>query len=166
MGVLLVLVQLFQLVVIVLAHLGMARELQALYVRPAKVWNMYLSVVICFSALYFTFFCFQRSSFQLDGYAASGADDVDSNDPDGAYEDLQTANDIPTIFVYFCYFSGAIMTSVGVRASAMRAAHNETDSTRLLHPKLRPVCLAHVQFVLSSYFVCVHVLCCVVCVVR
>lgn len=114
MAFLLVLCQLAQLVVIVLSHLGMARELQALYVRPGKVWAMYLSTVLSFAALYFTFFCFQRSSFQVDGYAASGAADIDPNDPDaGAYEDLQTVNDIPTVFVFFCYFSGAIMTSVG-----------------------------------------------------
>jgi hypothetical protein len=116
MAFLLVLCQLFQLIVIVLAHLGMTRELTALYVRPAKIWNMYLSTVIAFSAVYFTFFCFQRSSFQVDGYAPDGADDVDPNDPTGEekpYEDLQTSNNIPTIFVYFCYFSGAIMTSTG-----------------------------------------------------
>jgi TRAP-type C4-dicarboxylate transport system permease small subunit len=96
----------------------MARELQALYVRPAKVWNMYMTVVLGFAALYFTFFCFQRSSFQVDGYAADATPDTDKEGDapgtgDSVYEDLQTANDIPTVFIYFCYFSGAIMTSTG-----------------------------------------------------
>jgi hypothetical protein len=113
MGFLLVVCQLTQLCVIVLAHLGMLRELQALYVRPGKVWNMYMSTVLSFAALYFTCFCFQRGSFAVEGYAASGENDVDPEDPGGFYEDLQTANDIPSVFIYFCYFSGAIMTSVG-----------------------------------------------------
>jgi hypothetical protein len=114
MGFLLSCIQIVQVAIIVLAHIGMAKELTALYVRPAKIWNMYLSVVLTFSTLYFTFFCFQRSSFQVDGYAPDGKDDVDTTDPDDTpYEDLQTANDIPTIFIYFCYFSGAIMTSTG-----------------------------------------------------
>ena len=113
MGFLLVLCQLVQLLVMVLSHVGMLRELKALYVRPGKVWNMYVSVVLSFAALYFTFFCFHRPSFTLDGYAASGEDDVDPADPGGFYEDLETTNKIPPVFIYFLYFSGAIMTSVG-----------------------------------------------------
>jgi len=113
MAFLLIMCQLAQFCILVLAHLGMLRELQALYVRPAKVWNMYMSTVLSFAALYFTCFCFQRASFSVEGYAASGDDDVDPEDPGGIYEDLKTANDIPSIFIYFWYFSGAIMTSVG-----------------------------------------------------
>lgn len=114
MGFFVVLLQFCQVSVLLLGHMGMARELTALYVRPGKIWNMYLSVVLGFSAMYFTFFCFQRSSFQVDGYAADAADDVDTTDPDDTpYEDLQTSNNIFTIFVYFCYFSGAIITSTG-----------------------------------------------------
>lgn len=112
MGVLLVLCQLLQISILVLAHLGMATELTALYVRPKKIWNMYLATCLTFASAYFAFFCFHHGSFTVDGYAADGEDDT-TDDDEGEYEDLQTSNSVPVIFVYFCYFSGAIMTSTG-----------------------------------------------------
>ena len=110
-SVLLVLVELCQLLFLLAAHIGMLRELVALYVRPVKVWNMYLSTVLSYAALYFSAFCFSRASFNVDGYAPSAA--PDSNLAPAPDQDAQTYNDVPTIFLFFIYFSAAIMTSTG-----------------------------------------------------
>ena len=111
MSALLVLLELSQLLFLVAAHVGMLRELVALYVRPVKVWNMYLSTVLAYAALYFSFFCFSRSSFNVDGYAPSAAPDPSL--PSVPDQDVQTYNDVPTVFLFFVYFSAAIMTSTG-----------------------------------------------------
>ena len=111
MSILLILFEFVQLIVIICAHIGMMKELLALYVRPVKIWNIYVSSLLCFSALYFTYFCYDRKSFNLDGYAP---DKLDDDNPDQIPDnDVQTYNDIPTIFCFFIYFSGAIMTSTG-----------------------------------------------------
>lgn len=87
-------------------------ELQALYVRPTKIWNIYLSTIITFSAIYFSVFCFNRESFLVDGYSINGQ--PDQPEVDGSMgSDEQTYNDVPTVFCFFMYFSGAIITSTG-----------------------------------------------------
>ena len=123
MSVLLILFQLVQLVFIVAAHVGMLKELVALYVRPTKIWNIYMTSLLCFAALYFTCFAYDRSSFNVDGYAPSG--NPDSADPTQADQDVQTYNDVPTIFLFFCYFSGAIMTSTGFGDIAPAVAYTQ-----------------------------------------
>lgn len=90
----------------------MFSELQALYVRPMKIWNIYCSSLITFASLYFAVFCFNRSSFHVDGYSPDALpDDTENTGSDAS--DEQTYNDVPTVFCFFLYFSGAIMTSTG-----------------------------------------------------
>ena len=110
MSLLLCVLELVQLVFIVFAHSGMMKELLALYVRPTKIWNIYVSTLICYTALYFTCFCYDRASFNVDGYAPNDTPDSAGGLPDS---DTQNYNDIPTLFIFFLYFSGAIMTSTG-----------------------------------------------------
>ena len=111
MSLLLCILELAQLVFIVSAHAGMLKELLALYVRPVKIWNIYVSTLLCYAALYFTCFCYDRASFNVDGYALDAAPDPAA--PDLPDSDTATYNDVPTLFVFFTYFSGAIMTSTG-----------------------------------------------------
>ena len=80
MSTLLILLQLLQFIFVVAAHVGMLKELVALYVRPTKIWNIYQSSLVCFAALYFTCFCYDRTSFNVDGYAPSGNPDT-ANQP-------------------------------------------------------------------------------------
>ena len=94
--------ELVQLGFIVAAHSGMMKELLALYVRPTKIWNIYVSTLLCYAALYFTCFCYDRASFNVDGYAPDNAPDSADGLPD---TDTQTYNDVPTIFIFFLYFS-------------------------------------------------------------
>ena len=110
MSLLLCVLELVQLAFIVAAHSGMLKELLALYVRPTKIWNIYVSTLVCYTALYFTCFCYDRGSFNVDGYAPDDAPDSAGGLPD---TDTQNYNDVPTVFVFFLYFSGAIMTSTG-----------------------------------------------------
>jgi len=111
MSLLLCVLQLAQLIFIVAAHSGMMKELLALYVRPTKIWNIYVSTLVCYAALYFTCFCYDRGSFNVDGYAPD--DKPDAADPQLPDSDTQNYNDVPTLFIFFLYFSGAIMTSTG-----------------------------------------------------
>ena len=110
MSLLLCVLELTQLAFIVAAHSGMMKELLALYVRPTKIWNIYVSTLVCYAALYFTCFCYDRASFNVDGYSPDEAADSAGGLPD---TDTQNYNDVPTVFIFFLYFSGAIITSTG-----------------------------------------------------
>ena len=110
MSLVLCFLEVVQLVFILAAHSGMMKELLALYVRPTKIWNIYVSTLICYTALYFTCFCYDRGSFNVDGYAPDSTPDSAGGLPD---TDTQNYNDVPTLFVFFLYFSAAIMTSTG-----------------------------------------------------
>ena len=125
MTVVLILLQLLQLFFIIAAHVGMLRELVALYVRPIKIWNIYMTSLLCFAALYFTCFAYDRASFNVDGYAPSGVNDSGQPIDAGAEQDTQTYNDVLTVFLFFVYFSGAIITSTGFGDIAPAAAYTQ-----------------------------------------
>jgi hypothetical protein len=93
----------------IFAHVGMLSELAHLYARPYAVLSMYISSVLTFSIVYFTFFCMDTSSFAVDGYApvdSNASSDIDDSD-------VQTTSDIPSVMLFFAYFSMAIQTTTG-----------------------------------------------------
>ena len=139
MSLLLCALELVQLLFIVSAHAGMLKELLALYVRPVKIWNIYVSTLLCYAALYFTAFCYDRASFNVDGYAPDAAPDTAQSDlPDS---DTATYNDVPTLFVFFTYFSGAtsVRTSIETRpdyqTTSLGHQHQATRITGHTHQR-------------------------------
>lgn len=95
---------LLMLIHVAFAHAGMFRELKLLYVRPRKIWNMYLTTVLFFASLYFFIFCMGRQQFYLTGY------DTKENVDAGI---SQSWNSETVVFIFFCYLSGTIVTSTG-----------------------------------------------------
>ena len=109
--IILIIGNLSQLLIIIYGHIGLISEITQVYVRPIKIWNMYISIIINFTSIYFLYFLFDRTSLIIEGYNPS--DNLDINILNDNITDLQTYDDIPTIYIFILYFSGAIMTSTG-----------------------------------------------------
>jgi hypothetical protein len=60
----LIFISLLEVFVLLLAHVAMIRELSTIQqVRPWTIWNMYVSVFICYTTIFFTLFGLSRASF-------------------------------------------------------------------------------------------------------
>jgi hypothetical protein len=121
----LVVITLTQIVVLLLAHVALMRELSSSSrtLRPLAIWNMYVSCLMTFATIYFTLFAYSRWTFDLQGYVPdvelNPAADAPTDSAQGLTTDPATAetvtayNDPSSVYIFFLYFSSAIITSTG-----------------------------------------------------
>lgn len=137
---LLVLICLVEVLLLVVSHVALLREVSTIeHVRPWSIWNMYMSVMVTYATIYFTLFCMSRGAFDLQGYAPDvkspsdgnnastdqGSTIIDDGGGPGELSDLSTYNDPVAVYVFFLYFSSAIITSTGFGDIIPGAVHSQ-----------------------------------------